>query len=385
MRICMVSETWAPDINGVAHTLNHLSKELERRGVEQQLIRPRPRKAGSVPSMRDELQVKGYRLPRYTDVQFGHPARRAIVRFWQEQRPDAVYIATEGPLGFAALGAAHRLAIPVVSGLHTNFDQYAVDYGVRWLRAPVTALLRHFHNRTQATLVPTMAQAESLRSVGYRNVHVMGRGIDSTHFHPDQRDVDLRKSWGIEEHQPAVLHVGRLASEKNLDLLARTFQAMRDVRPDLALVLVGDGPQRDMLQRRLPDAIFTGFIDHHALARHYASADLFIFPSLSETYGNVVGEAMASGLGVLAFDYAAASELIENQLNGILVERGDEAGFIDAAVGLCQQPARYAQLGRAARTRIRTQSWERIADIFLTTLTRVKESLHGVSPASYRH
>ncbi|EPC04341.1 hypothetical protein L861_03205 [Litchfieldella anticariensis FP35 = DSM 16096] len=379
MRICLVSETWAPEINGVAHTLGHLSQELQRQGIQLQLIRPRPKDGSTFEAAEVELQVKGFRVPGYSDVQLGFPAGRAINRLWRSQRPNAVYIATEGPLGFSALRVARRLGIPVVSGFHTNFDHYAGDYGMRWLKVPVQATLRRFHNRTQATLVPTSTQADALRTQGFDNVHVMGRGIDSHHFTPDKRDPTLRQQWGVGEHQPVALYVGRLASEKNLDLLVDTLQAMQEAQPDLATVLVGDGPLRASLQRRLPEAIFTGFIDHDALARHYASAEVFIFPSLSETYGNVVAEAMASGLGIVAFDYAAANEWIDNGQHGVTVACGDTSAFITAAVELCQHPARYGRLGRAARTRIESCRWEHIASTFLAILNNVREPIDDAS------
>lgn len=377
MRIAMVSETWAPDINGVAHTLGHISRELIRRGMSLQLIRPAPMPPAPAAGMERELQVRGLHLPRYSDVQLGFPARRAIATLWRREPPDVVYIATEGPLGWAALGVARRLGIPVASGFHTNFDHYAHDYGMGWLQAPVRRVLRYFHNRTQATLVPTQARAAELRSQGYRNVHVLGRGIDAKHFGPHRRDGELRHRWGVDEHQPVALHVGRLAHEKNLDLLVDTLEAMRRCQPDLVPVLVGDGPQRAALEKRLPHAIFTGFIDADALARHYASADLFIFPSRSETYGNVVTEAMASGLGTVAFRYAAAAELIEHGSNGLTAAFDDDQAFIDAAVELCQQPALYARLGRAARRRVENQSWAHIADEYLATLRHVQETAHG--------
>lgn len=377
MRIAMVSETWAPDINGVAHTLGHLSRELIRRGMRLQLIRPAPAHPAQASGMEHELQVRGFRLPRYTEVQLGFPSRRAIASLWRREPPDVVYVATEGPLGWAALAVARRLGIPVVSGFHTNFDHYAGDYGLGWLETPVRGLLRHFHNRTQATLVPTRQRASELHQQGYTNVHVLGRGIDAEHFGPHRRDSALRHAWGVSEHQPVVLHVGRLAHEKNLDLLAETIEAMQRTRPDLLPVLVGDGPQRAALEARLPNAVFAGFIDADALARHYASADIFLFPSRSETYGNVVAEAMASALGVVAFDYAAAAELIEHRHNGLRVTFGADQAFIDAAVELCRQPALYARLGRAARSRVEGQRWSHIADVYLAILRQTVETAHG--------
>ena len=382
MRIAMVSETWAPDINGVAHSLGLISRELIRRGMQIQLIRPVPHTSYRAEGMEHELQVRGIRIPRYTDVQIGVPSRRAMAALWREARPDVIYIATEGPLGWSALNLARHLGIPVVSGFHTNFDHYAGDYGVGWMKRPVCTVLRHFHNRTQATLVPTAQRAAELRGLGFKNAHVLGRGVDADHFGPHRRDSELRRAWGVGEQQPVALHVGRMAQEKNLTLLAEAFETMQRSQPDLLPVLVGDGPQRAALQKRLPNAVFTGFVDAETLARHYASADMFVFPSMSETYGNVVNEAMASALGIVAFDYAAAAEMIEHERTGLLVPFGDERSFIDTAVALCQQPVRYAQMGNAARLRVESQRWSQIADQFLDILRQTLETAHGKSQLS---
>ncbi|MBB3192564.1 glycosyltransferase family 4 protein [Halomonas cerina] len=374
MRICLVSETWSPDINGVANTLGQLSRELARRGLTLQLIRPRPpgdhrRTQG----MEAELQVRGVGVPGYREVRLGLPAGYRIRRLWQTYRPEVVYLATQGPLGWSALRCAERLGIPVVSGWHTNFDHYCRDYGVAWLAPLVTRRLRHFHNRCQATLVPTHQQASALTAGGFQRVGVMARGIDGEHFAPAHRDAALRQTWESGEHHPVALYVGRLAPEKNLDLLRDTFTAMHATRPDMSLVVVGDGPGREDLQNALPEAHFTGFIDRESLARYYASADLFLFPSVSETWGNVVLEAMASGLAVVAFRHAAGRELIEDDVNGVSLVVGDDAGFCEAAVTLCQQPARYGRLGRAARATALHYRWPSIADDFLSALSLARE------------
>lgn len=381
MRICFVSETWSPDINGVAHTLGHLSRELDARNITLQLVRPRPDNGRRAEGIEDELQVSGFHLPGYKAVKLGLPAGRALARLWRDSRPDAVYIATEGPLGWSALRQARRMGLPVASGFHTNFDHYAGDYGFAWLKRPVTAVLRHFHNRTGATLVPTATQVRALSAQGFDNVQVMSRGIDANHFSPEKRDPELRRTWGVGENQPVALHVGRLASEKNLDLLVESVQAMQEVQPDLVTVIVGDGPLRESLQQRLPEAVFTGFINRESLARHYASADIFVFPSCSETYGNVVAEAMASSLGVVAFDHAAASELITSGRQGLTARVGDQKGFIDHAVSLCQHPASYGQLGRQARQRVASNGWDRIADDFLRILLSLQETPDDASHA----
>ncbi|MCE8003066.1 glycosyltransferase family 4 protein [Billgrantia ethanolica] len=379
MRICLVSETWAPEINGVAHTLMQLSRELRERGMALQLIRPQPANGSAsepTPGMQAELQVRGMAIPGYRAVRIGLPAGRRMRCLWQAQRPDVVYLATQGPLGWSARRAAKRLGIPLVAGWHTNFDHYCGDYGVPWLAPLLMRGLRHFHNGCQATLVPTRQQANDLAGHGFERLEVMGRGIDQERFSPGLRCAELRRSWGVDEHSPVALHVGRLAAEKNLTLLRETLHVMRSARPDMAQVIVGDGPARRSLEKALPEAHFTGFISPEALARHYASADMFLFPSLSETWGNVVPEAMASGLAVVAYRHAAAAELIDSGVNGVTVTAGDAEAFRDAAVALCQQPARYAQMGRAAQLRSQTCRWPAIADKFLSVLQQAREIDH---------
>lgn len=381
MRLCIVSETWSPDINGVAHTLSRLSYELGRQGVSVDVIRPRPRVADNARRIHRELQVQRLAVPSYSDVQVGLVTPAKLIRFWRRYRPEVVYLATQGPLGWAARQAAHQLNIPLVAGWHTNFDHYCKEYGVNWLTATTRRYLRYFHNGCALTLVPTQQQAKALEHQGIENTRVLSRGLDGERFSPAHRDLLLRQHWGVNEHQPVALYAGRLAAEKNLSLLLESFQSMREVRPDVALVIVGDGPARAQLQKALPDAHFTGFLEQEALARHYASADLFIFPSLSETWGNVVAEAMASGLAVVAYDHAASAELINSGHNGITVPPGDRVAFQQAAVALCQHPADYARLGRVARLRALEQSWTGIAEQFLRYLYHAQEAHYAPAPA----
>ncbi|GHB09629.1 glycosyltransferase family 4 protein [Salinicola rhizosphaerae] len=379
MRIALVSETWAPEVNGVAHTLHHLASHLVAKGVTLQLIRPRPRGGERETLVERDVHVRSLALPIYADVHVGVPCRRRLRSLWERERPDAIYIATEGPLGWSALNAARQMALPVVSGFHTNFDQYAHNYHLAWSIPMARAGLRLFHNRCDATLVPTATQRDALAAQGYDNVAVLARGVDAERYTPARRDKALRARWGAGEHQPVALYAGRLAAEKNIELLAETMAAMQRANPALIQVMVGDGPARKRLQQRLPDAVFTGFLTGEALARHYASADLFIFPSLSETFGNVVPEAMASGLAVVAFEHAAAKELITDGLDGRLVALDQSEGFVQTASDLCRHPAQIARLGRQARTRAASLRWDRIGDQFLAHLIRVQSLSHAAT------
>jgi glycosyltransferase involved in cell wall biosynthesis len=281
-------------------------------------------------------------------------------------------------LGLSALRAARRLGISVVSGFHTNFQQYSNQYGLSMLSRMVTHYLRWFHNRSTLTLVPSASQRLELERRHFERLGMLSRGVDSQLFHPAKRDNALRESWGLGNDDIAVLHVGRLAQEKNLGVLKRCFDVLRSTYPQrrLKLIIVGDGPQRPLLEHDLPDAVFCGTQRGEELARHYASGDLFLFPSLTETFGNVVLEAMASGLGVVAYDQAAATQHIRHGYNGVLAMPGDEEAFCDAANWLLEEPENLRRARLNARQHASRQGWPAIIEQFESQLRGVcKEHL----------
>ncbi|MDP3481878.1 MAG: glycosyltransferase family 1 protein, partial [Sulfuricella sp.] len=283
LRVAVVTETYPPEINGVALTIQHMVEGLRRRNHQIQLIRPRQGK-GDTPSFTSNLQqilLPGFAIPRYPNLQLGLPAGSALRHLWRESRPDVVHIVTEGPLGWSALNEARKLDIPVTSDFHTNFHSYTQHYGIGWMRRPIGAYLRHLHNRARLTLVPDRGLRGKLEAQGYRNLVIVGRGVDTDLFNPARRSMELRRSWGAGEDDPVAVHVGRLAAEKNLDAVVDAFDAMRARHPRTKLVWVGDGPQRALLQARNPGHFFAGMRTGADLAEHYASADVFLFPSLT--------------------------------------------------------------------------------------------------------
>ena len=345
MHYAIVSETYPPEVNGVALTVQALEQGLRARGHDVDVIRPRQREAAApVPG---ELLVRGVRLPRYPGLQFGLPVTRKLLRHWKADPPTAIYIATEGPLGWSALRAARRLGIPVATGLHTRFDQYMRDYGAAWLAPVALGWMRRFHNRADATLVPTRELTGLLELHGLTNARRLPRAVDTKRFNPGWRDADLRRQWGAGPHDLVVLHVGRLAAEKNLDLAVRAFRRVQQVRPDARFVWVGDGPARARLEADNPDFIFTGVQRGESLARHYAGGDLFLFPSRSETFGNVTLEAMASGVPTIAFDYGATREHLRDGEHGAAIADGDDDGFIAAAMRLAGDDDTRTAMSRA--------------------------------------
>jgi glycosyltransferase involved in cell wall biosynthesis len=307
-------------------------------------------------------------------LRMGLPAKQGLLRQWSQKRPDVVHVVTEGPLGWSALAAARNLYLPVSSGFHTNFHSYSRHYGIGWLKGPITAYLREFHNRTDATLVPTADMAGELAHAGYRNLRVVARGVDTQLFSPARRSAELRRSWGLNDDDLAVIHVGRLAAEKNLPLLLKAYFAIREHRPSARLILVGDGPERKRIAAACPDCVFAGMRSGEDLASHYASGDLFLFPSVTETWGNVTTEALASGLAVVAYDYAAARMLIEHGHNGLLVARGDLVGFIDAAVRVAVDPQLRAAMRRQAREGVARMDWGSVVGDLVSSLSAVIRS-----------
>ncbi|HKY01838.1 MAG TPA: glycosyltransferase family 1 protein [Burkholderiales bacterium] len=364
LRIAVVTETYPPEVNGVARTIGMMVEGLLERGHFIQLIRPRQHRhdEGDKRAGLETLLKASIPLPKYQELRMGLPAKRALMAAWRIRRPDVVQVVTEGPLGSSALAAAKRLGVPVISEFHTNFHTYSKHYGFGFLMPVVAAYLKRLHNRGDRTLVPTEEMKERLRTVGYRHLDVVGRGIDAETFHPGRRNEGLRTEWQADARDPVVLHVGRLAPEKNLRLFVESVCAMHVVNPKLRVVMVGDGPERGPLQAAHPEFVFSGMRLGIDLATHYASADLFLFPSQTETFGNVTTEAMASGLAILAYDYAAAGQYLSHRESGLLAPYGNAAAFVELAQEMVASPGARERMGRNAAQLAQTLTWPRVID-----------------------
>lgn len=363
LQVALVTETYPPEVNGVAATFARVVQGLREQGHTLQLIRPRQSDADQPAPATErwhETLVRGLPVPRYPELRMGLPATRRLVRQWTEQRPDVVHLVTEGPLGWSGLRAARALGLPVVSDFRTQFDAYTRHYGMAWLGRPLEAWLRRFHNRTDRTMVPTRRLAGELEARGFERLSVVARGVDAQRFSPAHRDPALRARWGAGEHTRVALCVGRLAPEKNLDTVVDAWRHLRADHPDTRLVFVGDGPARERLRHICPEALLAGTLRGAELSSAYASADVFLFASMTETFGNVVTEAMASGLTVLAFDHAAAGELIQHGHNGLLAPLGQREAFLALASQQLSDPVHTRQMGERARATALTLDWHSI-------------------------
>ena len=364
LRIAVVTETWPPEVNGVAMTLAKLVQGLSHRNHDVQLIRPRQTKADSPMSdaSLEEVLMRGMPIPRYPELKLGLPSKKTLVKTWTLRRPDVVHIATEGPLGWSALQAAKVLKLPVTSDFRTNFQSYSKHYGVGWLRKPIVAYLRKFHNATACTMVPTRELMRTLSQNGFANLKVVSRGVDTKLFNIAKRDTGLRSSWGATDDTKVLISVGRMAPEKNLDQVLKTYDALKSTGQAFKLVMVGDGPLKEQFQKRYPEIIFPGMLSQTNLAAYYASSDLFIFPSQTETFGNVTLEALASGIPVLAFDCAAARDWVQTGINGWLVAENNPEGFAAQAVTIFNSKDLLDQITKSTRQQVVHLDWDQIAE-----------------------
>jgi glycosyltransferase involved in cell wall biosynthesis len=366
VKLAIVTETFPPEINGVAMTFGVIARELASRGHLVSVYRPsRPdlARTGESSGFR-QIPMAAVPIPGYPELRMGLPARRKLRRLWSGDRPDLVHVATEGPLGFTAIRAAQSLSIPVTSSFHTNFHAYASHYGISLLRRAALGWLRHVHNLTQRTFVPTADLCSELSRLGFRRVSVLSRGVDTRQFRPELRSPALRAEWRAAPGDPVVLHVGRMAAEKNYPLLFRVYAAMRESNPACRFVLAGEGPIKRALMRDHPECLFAGFFPRHEIGRYYASADIYIHASLTETFGNVLTEAMSSGLAVAGFDYAAARIFMRDGESGLTAPCGSPDSLVAAGRRLATDAPLRGRLRAAARAAVEAQSWENVVARF---------------------
>jgi glycosyltransferase involved in cell wall biosynthesis len=358
MRITVVTETYPPELNGVALTVARSIAYLRQRGHQVDVIRPCG--AGETPGGGPgEWRARGFPLLVYPDLRFGLASRAALATRLAATRAQLVHVATEGPLGWAAIRAATTLGLPTTSDFRTNFHQYSRYYRLGWTAPLISAYLRHFHNRTDLSLAPSSQTRRELIRAGFERVQVVGRGVDLLRFSPQRRDPALRTRLSP-QGGPILLYVGRLAAEKNVELALLSCRVARQFSEHARMVVVGDGPLRKRLQAEFPEAHFTGNLHGETLAAHYASADMFLFPSLTDTFGNVTLEALASGLPVVAFNLAAAGEHVRDRISGRLLPPGNAAAFMIATALMAVQASSLEPMRQAARTAAEAADWDSV-------------------------
>lgn len=342
---------FAPQVNGVARTLERLVSAVEARGG-----------AVRVETVEDPLAPRDARVQRwpsapfwaYPQLRLAAPLRGEVTEGLARWRPTLIHAATPFGVGLAGRAAATALRVPLVTSYHTSFTEYLRHYGLSALDAVAWPFLRWFHNSGRSTFAPTRMVAQQLEAQGFRGVRVWGRGVDPARFHPRFRSGAMREAMGVRGDELVVAYVGRLAPEKGVHV---ALEAMRQLAAThgsrVRFVIAGDGPDDARCRALAPQGTrFAGALHGDALASFYASADLLVFPSTTETFGNVVLEAMASGVPVIAPDVGATLELADGA-SARLFRGGDAESLRDAMAALASSAAERVQAGRPSARRLR--------------------------------
>jgi phosphatidylinositol alpha 1,6-mannosyltransferase len=358
MRIAYFTESLYPLVDGVSRTLGRLFDSLEAFGIEFRIHSPFV-PAESVPWSRRVREVPYVRFPPYPDYRVSYPPR-GLGRELESYAPDLVHVVSPTPMAIWAQRWARRHGVPVVSSFHTHFVSYFRYYGVPRLEGFGWRMLRRFYARCERVYAPTRRIIDELGEHGIRHVELWSRGIDLRRFGPAFRDADLRAQVGADDDTPLVLMVSRLVKEKDLLDLVPMHRILRERGNRYSLALVGDGPLHDELAAALPDAFFAGHQTGDELARWYASADVFVFPSTTETFGNVVAEAQASEVPPIVVDRGGPPELIVPGETGWIARANDPADLAARVESLLRDPDRRRRMGRAAREAAAERDWEAI-------------------------
>lgn len=379
LKIAIVTETWLPEINGVSLSLLQICKGLQNRGHKILLIRPQQNESCTEFVPNKECLVNGQSIPKYSQMQFGWPQYRKVSQALEVFAPDVVHIVTEGPLGLAVLQVCKTKSIPVTSGFHSAFQDFSRFYNLSFFIKPIQHYLKWFHNNTLVTCVPSQDTADAIRQFGAKcEIEVVKTGVDVDKFSPSFKSSRLRRSWGACEQTTVMLYVGRLSQEKEIQVLIESYLYIRkNTSKKVKLVIVGDGPDRQRLELlcKNSDVIFTGLLRDDRLAEAFASANVFTFASQVETFGNVVLEAMASGLAVVAYNYACAKQYLDVE-TAWLIPLGNQTEFTQQLVNLPSNEV-LMEMGQKAQVKVQNVGWEhsvqQLEQLFYRVLVNVDQ------------
>ncbi|WP_259614011.1 GDSL-type esterase/lipase family protein [Microbacterium paraoxydans] len=369
MRVAIVTESFLPHMNGVTGSVMQILRHLERRGHEAHVLAP---DAAGIPERMHGARIAAIPsvpLPGYRDVRVGAATTRRIGAALDRFGPDVVHLASPFALGWRGLLAAERSGVATVAAYQTDVAAYAERYRVAATTGIAHAHLARLHRRATLTLAPSTESAQQLSRLGIDRLRSWGRGVDAERFHPSRRSDALRSEWGAEI---VIGYVGRLAPEKQVEDLA----ALRGI-PGTRLVIVGDGPRRQRLQEQLPEALFLGRLDGDALAAALASFDVFVHPGESETFGQTLQEAHASGVPVVATGRGGPLDLVDAGVDGWLYRPGDLGDLRRRVADLASDERTRRAFGQAGWEGVQGRSWAHLSDQLLDHFEEARE-LHAV-------
>ncbi|MGB8450739.1 MAG: glycosyltransferase family 1 protein [Anaerocolumna sp.] len=360
MKIALFADTYSPQINGVTNTLGKLVSYYEASGIDYKIFVPK-----YDTEQRNKKIERFYSLKffLYPESRITFPNLFRLTQSLTEFRPDLIHLMTECNMGIAGLYYGKKHGIPTISNYTTNFSQYTNYYKINFLEQAIWNYMKWFHTQNDITLCPSYAAQDLLRSHGIYNTDIFSRGIDSENFHPMYRNPKLREGLGL-ENKTVFLYVGRISVEKDLNILSESYQAIHETYKDqAALVITGDGPYLKKCRSMFPDdTIFTGFKKGRELAEIYASCDIFICPSSTETFGNVVLEAMTSGLPVIGADAGGVGEIIQHRNTGLKFQSRNSEELTRCMKELMLNITLRNSLRENGRTFGTDRSWNKIFD-----------------------
>ncbi|PFG11889.1 glycosyltransferase family 4 protein [Bacillus sp. es.036] len=373
MKISIVTETFLPSTDGVVTRLRASIDYLIDQGHEIQVIAP-------------DLGVRSYRNIRFDGVQprtfflykhrkFGMPTR-TIKTYLEEFDPDLVHVVNPAFMGYSGIKYGKKLGVPLIASYHTHVPKYADYYNMSWSEPLLWWHFRRMHNKADINLCTSQAILEELNDQNFYNMHLWKRGVDTERFNPELRDSDMRRRLSNDHpDKTLLLFVGRLAFEKEIDSLV----PMLEQKPDAHLAIVGDGPYRSELEKNfahLKNVTFTGFLHGEELARAYASADAFMFPSTTETLGLVILEAMASGLPVIAAESGPTNEQVEDGSTGLLYRSGTN-GNLTEVINRLQESGLLKKMSKEAYEHSRDYGWrgpaQQLLDFYESAIEQKQE------------
>jgi len=371
LRVAIFSGNYDYYADGVALVLNRLVAHLLAQGVRVAVFAPTAR----TPALKhtgDLVSIPSatFLLNRNYRVAWGIPRR--IKDQISDFKPHIIHCATPDLLGFAAVRLAHRLAVPAVATYHTHFAHYLHYFSLGFLEPICWGLMRRFYNQTAETFVPSASMRDVLRSHGIAcPLTVWEHGVDTNRFSPLRRSMEWRRAHAIRDDEVVLGFVGRVGWEKNVALWAEVVELLEKSGRLIRSVMIGDGPARAALQKRLKNTIFTGYVAHDTLPNAFASFDVFLFPSETETFGCVTLESMACGVPAVAADATGSRDIITHDVNGFLCKRGDANDFVQRVLQLADDPALRQRLQHAALQHAAECTWQRVLQQMIEHYLRV--------------
>ncbi len=378
MRIAYFTDTYLPQINGVSNTLEKLGNYLSNKDINHMFFAPDYNEKVINPTKSPLARFKSISLPFYPECRLSLPLYAKLCRLADKFKPDIIHLTDPFGIGLAGLRYAKERGIPVVYCFTNNFYVFLKYYNLWYLEEIIWGFFKWFHGFSKLNFCPSQDTMQVLKSKGIDNLRIWSRGIDIAKFNPNLRNLDIRYRLGA-ENKLIFLYVGRMAAEKDLDILMESIDVVNsDYADKVQFVFVGDGPYAKSVKECPHDnVVFTGYLKGRELSEIYASSDVFVFPSSTETFGNVVLEAMASGLPVITVNSGGVKESVVNEYNGLMCIPRDSGSFTKAIVRLIEDKKLKETLSTNAREYSTTKSWNRIFDQLLFDYYSVLEKGSG--------